>query len=151
MDRTSPPKKKCKPLPGGRVEICITEPKEPKSATDSGSGSEVLDRMVKQAQEMFASSKVAPADSASKAESTASTKPGTLNKTEPNAHRVDAKANAAQNDAITGESVPNLPAALAYRRGGIEGRPGDDDDDWDDDERFHTPRGKFGQARRRFL
>ena len=106
--------------------------------------------MMKLIQERFASSKVTPADAASKAESTASTEPGTLNKTEPNAHRVDAKANA---DAITGESgpKPNLAAALAKRRGGIEGKEGDDDDNWDDDERFYTPRGKFGQARRRFL
>jgi hypothetical protein len=149
MDRASPPKKKCKPLLGGRAEICIIEPKAPKSATDSGGVSDVLDKMMKQVQERL--TKVTPADAASKAESTASTEPETLNKTEPNAHRVDAKANAAQNDAITGGSMPNLAAALAFRRDGIEGRPGDDDDDWGDDERFYTPRGSFGQARRRFL
>jgi hypothetical protein len=104
--------------------------------------------MMKQLQEKLARSKEMPADAASKAESTASSESGTLNKTEPNAHRVDAKANAAQNDAITGESTPNLAAALARRRGGIEGK---DDDGWDDDELFYTPRGNFGQARRRFL
>jgi len=145
------PKRKCKPLPGGRVEICITEPKEPTSDTDSGSGSAVLNNMMKQLQERLARSKMTPADAASKAESTASTEPETLNKTEPNAHRVDAKANAAQNDAIAGESTPNLAAALDFRRKRIEHRPGDDDDD-SDDEGWYTPRdSSFGQARRRFL
>jgi uncharacterized damage-inducible protein DinB len=74
--------------------------------------------MVKQAQEMFASSKVTPADAASKAEST---EPETLE-----------------------EAQQRAKAAIRSRRQG-------DDDEWDDDELFYTPRGKFGQARRRFL
>jgi hypothetical protein len=74
MDPTSPPKKRCKPLLGGRAEFCVIQPKEPTSATDSGGGSDVLNKMMKLVQERFPSSTVTPSDAASKAAS----KPETL-------------------------------------------------------------------------
>jgi hypothetical protein len=112
---TKPSGGTCKRL--GKLEICVREAKS--EDTDSGRGPDVQNKMMKLIQDRLASSKVTPADAASKAEST---KPETLQE--------------GQQRAIT---------AILNRR------QGNDDDDWDDDELFYTPRGKFGQARRRFL
>jgi hypothetical protein len=101
MDPKSPPKKRCKPLLGGRAEFCVIQPKEPTSATDSSGGSDVLNKMMKQVQERFASSKVTPADAASTAEST---EPETLE-----------------------EAKQRAKAAILNRRQGDDGEDSDDE------------------------